>query len=124
MTPDKPHRPEKPPVTLAYRNAHADHRPSRSQIPAAIGMAILTGGIVASIGFVWVIWNLRLGSPRAPRPPVNWIFPVIWAISGLAIIVSLIIFNSRKGRKTVVAGIWIALGISLLLEGICFSGGL
>ena len=97
--------PHQPRQVMPYRNSQADQPLVTTQIPAVIGMGILTGLVMAVIGVAWTVWNVRIGMTVPPPTWIHWGFLILCTIAGLALIAALAMSNWRKGRRAVTAGI-------------------
>ncbi|MDB5334342.1 MAG: hypothetical protein JWP03_5493 [Phycisphaerales bacterium] len=109
--------PEKPP--LNYRAARDDRRRKYEADALAIGGAVLAGGTVGGLAFVWIISTLFFGSSYASRPPLNWEVPGL--LTAVAVIGWGWLLFFRRPPRSFVLGSLVGLGIAILIAGACFG---
>jgi hypothetical protein len=102
------------PPPLDYRSGYDERRPY-SPVLLISGITLAAGTVLASV-FLAVILAVTMGHA----------LPGILVLSlAAAMLIGLAVYAHRKPvRKPLALGIWIGLGIGLLIEGICFFGRL
>jgi cytochrome bd-type quinol oxidase subunit 2 len=95
-----------PPV-LAYRPASEDRGESHfgTVVAAVLTLAVVAAGVTLSViaGYVQSKWWF-------------WLIPV-----EVGAIICLAVWLRDTGRRRYAAGVWIGLGLAVLIEGACFA---
>ena len=100
--------PAEPPPTLGYRAAAAD-RGGRS-VAQIVGAALLTVLVVAGVIFAAAV---TVSSMRAMIG--------VGALLVVLLIALALWLGRSPARRSLAMGIWIGLGVALLVEGVCWS---
>jgi hypothetical protein len=108
---------------LPYRAGRDDFPEARRAVGQVIGGAILAVITVCGVVAFWIMANLDLSPPPHPNPPLNWKVPTIITIIAASFLslVTLVV-TYRRGKRSFALGVLIGIGLSALIEGICFSG--
>jgi hypothetical protein len=105
------------PDPLPYRDREADTPERERQQYLTVGAAVIALVTVFGCGgVVWMMWNLRVGTP----PPINWRSPALFSAGALAGIVTLGVLAWNRGDRAVPWGLLIGTALGLLCEGFCY----
>lgn len=113
-----PDEPPQPP--LEYRNP-ADDRPPRTNSAAFI-LGLFGGtALIAVCGVSDALWHVNIGGPPPPRPnPFNLSVCIFGSIAIVAGVVGILVLK-RQPRRFLLAGFLLAMAVTCIIEGICFS---
>ena len=106
-------QPNQPPLPLDYFPPRDEIRDRRFVAHAIVG-SILTAILLVAGVFGTIILCLATNSSSV------WIAPCLLGV-GLLILLSIVLYRNPKRRGWAV-GLWIGVGIAMLIEGACFYG--
>jgi hypothetical protein len=107
---------------LGYRDAAAD-RPARTAGPwSAVIAALGTVCLGLPVMFTWTIFGINAGQHGRVVATLAWLVVPTIAVFGLVLLLAT--WLERRGRRGVLVGTIIGIGINLLIAGSCFVGNL
>ena len=116
------HRSTRPPTVLSYRNAAADGHPRRKLPWDAILAACAAICLGLPLTLVWAIFAINIRDYGGVGMTLAWLTASTACVFALAFFLARSI--DRRGRRGVLFGTLIGMGVSLALAGACFIGNL